>query len=151
VLREIDTVTVVGSVCPMRLFTVDIQTDDLEPSDDPLADVPIREKKAIRDEMRRRLHEQLYKGETTTWDEFQKDKDIYELRKNVDQKYERRFAEAYKQYIAADWASAGATIQKLLELRPKDGPAASLNRIINIEGKAVAPSDWPGWRALTSK
>lgn len=80
----------------MRLFTVDIQTDDLEPSDDPLADVPIREKKAIRDEMRRRLHEQLYKSETTTWDEFQKDKDIYELRKNVDQKYERRFAEAYK-------------------------------------------------------
>lgn len=109
-LREIDTVTVVGSVYPMRLFTVDIQTDDLEPSDDPLADVPIREKKAIRDEMRRRLHEQLYKSETTTWDEFQKDKDIYELRKNVDQKYERRFAEAYKQYIAGDWASAGSTI-----------------------------------------
>ena len=51
----------------MRLFTVDIQTDDLEPSEDPLIDVPIREKKAIRDEMRRRLHQQLSKGETTTW------------------------------------------------------------------------------------
>lgn len=62
VLREIDTVTVVGSVYPMQLFTVDIQTEQLEPADDPLADVPIREKKAIRDEMRRRLHEQLYKG-----------------------------------------------------------------------------------------
>ena len=83
-MREIDTVTVVGSIYPMRLFTVDIQTDDMEPSEDPLAEVPIREKKAIRDEMRRRLHEQLYRGETTTWDEFQKDKDIYELRKNVD-------------------------------------------------------------------
>ena len=135
----------------MRLFTVDIQTDDLEPSDDPLADVPIREKKAIRDEMRRRLHEQLYKGETTTWDEFQKDKDIYELRRNVDMKYERKFAEAYKQYIAGDWANAGANIAKLLEQRPKDGPVASLNRIINIEHKGVKPRDWVGYRALTSK
>ena len=85
-----------GSVYPMRLFTVDIQTEDMEPADDPLADVPIREKKAIRDEMRRRLREQLRSGETTTWDEFQKDKDIHELRKNLDAKYERRFAEAYQ-------------------------------------------------------
>ena len=135
----------------MRLFTVDIQTDDLEPSEDPLIDVPIREKKAIRDEMRKRLHQQLSKGETTTWDEFQRDKDIFELRKNVDQKYERRFAEAYKQYIAGDWASAGSTIQKLLELRPNDGPVGSLNRIINIENNSAAPSDWQGFRALTSK
>lgn len=110
VCREIDTVTVVGSVYPMRLFTVDIQTEDLEPADDPLADVPIREKKAIRDEMRRRLHEQLYRGETTTWEEFQKDKDIFELRKNVDPKYERRFAEAYRQYVDGDWASAGPAL-----------------------------------------
>lgn len=101
--------------------------------------------------MRRRLHEQLYKGETTTWDEFQKDKDIYELRKNVDQKYERRFAEAYKQYIHGDWAHAGATIQKLLEQRPKDGPVASLHRIINIENKGIKPKNWDGFRALTSK
>lgn len=101
--------------------------------------------------MRKRLHDQLKSNETTTAEEFAKDKDIYELRKNVDQKYERRFAEAYKQYIDGDWAKAGATIQKLLDLRPKDGPVVSLNRIINIEGKGVAPSDWQGWRALTSK
>lgn len=150
-LREIDTVTVVGSVYPMRLFTVDIQTDDMKPSDDPLADVPVREKKAIRDAMRRRLQEQLYRGETTTWDEFQKDKDITELRKKVEESYERSFAEAYKQYIAGDWASAGPAFKKLKELRPNDGPVASLNKIINIQHKGIAPSDWQGWRALTSK
>lgn len=135
----------------MRLFTVDIQTDDMEPADDPLADVPIREKKAIRDEMRRRLHEQLYRGETTTWDEFQKDKDIYELRKNLDLKYERRFADAYKQYIAGDWASAGPAFQKLVDQRPKDGPARNLHEIINLKHKGVAPAGWDGCRGLTSK
>jgi len=36
ICREIDTVTVKGSIKPMRLFTIDIQTDDLEPIDDPL-------------------------------------------------------------------------------------------------------------------
>lgn len=135
----------------MRLFTVDIQTEDLEPADDPLADVPIREKKAIRDEMRRRLHEQLAAGETTTWAEFQKDKDIFELRKNVDPKHERRFAEAYQQYLAGDWAKAGPAIKRLLEQRPHDGPVKSLNTVINGTHKGVAPSGWPGWRALTSK
>lgn len=43
----------------MRLFTVDIQTDDMEVTDDLLAELPIREKKAIRDEMRKRLRDQL--------------------------------------------------------------------------------------------
>lgn len=80
-----------------------------------------------------------------------RDHDIYELRKNVDQKYEERFAEAYKQYILGNWSAAGETMHKLLELRPKDGPVVSLNRIINIENKRKAPTDWQGWRALTSK
>ena len=69
----------------------------------------------------------------------------------MDQKYEKRFAEAYKQYIAGDWANAGGNLTKLLEQRPKDGPVNSLNRIINVEHKGVAPKDWQGYRALTSK
>ena len=135
----------------MRLFTVDIQTEDMEPADDPLADAAIREKKAIRDEMRRRLHEELENGATTTWDEFQKDRDIYELRKNVDPKRERRFAEAYQQYIRGEWARAGPTLQQLVDQRPNDGPARNLHEIVNLQHKGVAPADWKGYRALTSK
>lgn len=51
----------------MRLFTIDIQTDDLEQVDDPLANKSIREKKAIRDQMRKDLFKRLYSGKVTTW------------------------------------------------------------------------------------
>lgn len=49
ICREIDTVTVKGSIKPMRLFTIDIQTEDMEVVSDPLKDKSIREKKSIRD------------------------------------------------------------------------------------------------------
>ena len=48
-LREIDTVTVKGSIKPMRLYTVTIDTDDLQPSDDPMFNMSIKEKKSVRD------------------------------------------------------------------------------------------------------
>jgi class 3 adenylate cyclase len=60
VCREIDCVTVKGSIRPMRLFTIDMQTDDLEPVDDPMAGKAIKDKKAIRDQMRKDLFRRLY-------------------------------------------------------------------------------------------
>lgn len=67
ICREIDTVTVKGSIKPMRLFTIDIQTEDLEEVDDPMYFKSIREKKQIRDKMKRDLFKKLYSGKVTTW------------------------------------------------------------------------------------
>jgi len=88
ICREIDTVTVKGSIKPIKLFTIDLQTDDLETMDDPLYNLPIREKKQVRDEVRKRLFEKLYEKQTTTWQEFNNDKDFLELRKKSDAKFE---------------------------------------------------------------
>jgi class 3 adenylate cyclase len=49
ICREIDTVTVKGSIKPMRLFTIDIQTEDLVPQKDPITCKYLRDKKIIRD------------------------------------------------------------------------------------------------------
>lgn len=151
ICREIDTVTVKGSIKPMRLFTIDIQTDDLEPVDDPLAHKSIREKKAIRDQMRKDLKKKLYSEKTTTWQEFNNDHEFIELRKNVDPVYEALFAKTYQAYIAGDWATAGEGAAKLVEQRPKDGPAVNLNKIINTKHNRKCPENWKGFRELTSK
>jgi hypothetical protein len=39
----------------MRLYTITVQTDDLVGVDDPLLDMPIKEKKSMRDKMRNEL------------------------------------------------------------------------------------------------
>ena len=54
----------------MRLFTIDIQTDDLEPIDDPLQNLSMKEKKEVRDEIRKRMFQRFASGESTTWQEF---------------------------------------------------------------------------------
>lgn len=39
----------------------------MEAVDDPMADKPIKEKKAIRDTIRKDLFAKLHSGQTTTW------------------------------------------------------------------------------------
>ena len=67
VLREIDTVTVKGSIKPVRLFTIDLHTSNLVPEEDPLRDLCIRDKKTVRDELRKNLFRRLNCGEVSTW------------------------------------------------------------------------------------
>ncbi len=151
VCREIDTVTVKGSIKPMRLFTIDVQTEDLERTQDPLHDKNLRDKKSLRDRMRNELLEKLFSGKETTWSEFNSDYEFIELRKYVDPEFEEFFAESYKHYINGDWEKAGPAFKELVEWRPKDGPAVNLNKVINLENHGVAPPDWKGYRPLTSK
>ena len=66
-MREIDTVTVKGSIKPMRLYTMTLQTWDMEGVSDPLYSKSIKEKKSIRDKIRRELFAKLYQGKITTW------------------------------------------------------------------------------------
>jgi len=53
--REIDTVTVKGSIKPMRLYTIDIDITDLEPTKDPMVNKKLKEKKFLRDQMRMKM------------------------------------------------------------------------------------------------
>ena len=151
ICREIDTVTVKGSIKPMRLFTITIQTEDMEEVEDPMRDKPIKEKKAIRDKLRKDLFAKLNSGKTTTWQEINTDADFLELRKNIDPNFEALFSETYQSYLAGDWESAGRGAAKLVEMRPYDGPSISLNKTINIRYGGKAPADWCGVRELTSK
>lgn len=123
VCREIDTVTVKGSIKPMRLYTITIQTDDLTVEEDLLQSYSIKDKKAIRDEQRKELFKKLFSGTKTTWEEFSDDMDIQELRKNVDQYFEDLFASTYRAYIRGDWEKAGRQAADLIRISPNDGPS----------------------------
>lgn len=79
----------------MRLFTITIQTEDMDEVDDPMREKPIKEKKAIRDKLRKDLFAKLNSGKTTTWQEINTDSDFLELRKNVDPHFEELFAKTY--------------------------------------------------------
>ena len=78
--REIDTVTVKGSKQPMRLFTVDLDFENLESQEDKFASMPIKEKKKERENEKKQLMNRLEKGRFTTFDMYNRDKDFQDLR-----------------------------------------------------------------------
>ena len=123
VCREIDTVTVKGSIKPMRLFTIDVDVDGLERTKDPMYNKKLKEKKFMRDQMRHKMFKRLYSQEKTTWEEFNNDHEFIELRKNVDDNFENLFKASYKLYIEGNWENAGKGFERLVEWKPKDGPS----------------------------
>ncbi len=60
----------------------------------------------MRAQEKKDLHRKLDKGRRTTWDIFSRDKDFEELRRGYDNTLHKKFSEAYKKYIAGDWATA---------------------------------------------
>ena len=47
--REVDTITVKGSIKPIKIFTVDVDFQEMEVQFDRLGDLPVKEKKSILD------------------------------------------------------------------------------------------------------
>lgn len=59
ICREIDTVTVKGSKQPMRLLTVDIDTDNLAEKKDPSLSLDLNQKKKHRDHQKKEFLEKI--------------------------------------------------------------------------------------------
>ena len=66
--REIDTVTVKGSIVPVKFFTVDMDTDQLKEKKDTLHSFTHQDRKKIRDKEKKLLLERIAQGKQSTWD-----------------------------------------------------------------------------------
>ena len=95
ICREVDTVTVKGSVIPIRLFTVDIDFDGLSEKKDRLQGLSLDAKKKIRDHDKKELLSKIEKGHSSTWELFSTDKDFKEMRKTYDKYFVKKFNEGY--------------------------------------------------------
>jgi class 3 adenylate cyclase len=60
ICREVDTVTVKGSIQPIRLFTIDVDFNDMPLRKDRFENTNPREKKKIRDREKKSLMEKIF-------------------------------------------------------------------------------------------
>jgi len=111
ICREIDTVTVKGSIRPVRLFTVDVFVEDMIATQDPLTSKSMKERKSIRDKTRKVFFQRLYSGQSTTWKELTQDFELIELRRKHDKNFDELFARAYRAYLEGNWAVAGKSLK----------------------------------------
>ena len=150
ICREIDKVTVKGSLQPMRLYTVDLDFDNLEEKADRFQNFTLKEKKHQREVEKKALHKKLHSGKRTTWSIISKDKDFKEMRKKFDISLDKKFGEAYKKYKKGDWGSAKDLFAQCLKINPNDGPTLTLKSFME-ESNGVCPPSWAGYRELTEK
>ena len=148
--REIDTVTVKGSIVPVKFFTVDIDTEQLKEKKDSLHSFSHHDRKKIRDKEKKLLLERIANGKQSTWDLYARDKDFKSLRHSFDRHFAKKFGEAYRRYIRGDWATAEDMLSQCLKMSPKDGPSLTLKAYIE-ELNGTAPITWKGYRELTEK
>ena len=80
--REIDTVTVKGSIRPVRLFTVDMETDNLIEIRDRFARLPMKMKKREYERESIDMWSKLNRGRRTTIQIITGDKEFNECRKH---------------------------------------------------------------------
>lgn len=148
--REIDVVTVKGSVLPLRLFTVDLNTQALRAKECKYEKVESGQKKAIRLKKRKAFQEDLLKGRKNSKMLYASDKDLDLMRAGINQGFIMQYEEGYKSYISGDWPHAVDCFKKALVLNPSDGPTFTLLQYMEMHN-GVAPSSWQGYRVLTEK
>lgn len=104
--REIDTVTVKGSIVPVKFFTVDIDVEHLKEKKDSMHTFSHQDRKKLRDKEKKLLLDRILKGKQSTWDLYARDNDFKSLRNSYDRHFTKKFTEAYRRYIQGDWATA---------------------------------------------
>jgi hypothetical protein len=62
----------------------------------------------------------------------------------------RQFEEGIEDYLAGDWRRARNALTRFLKQVPGDGPAECILGFMKARG-FQRPSNWPGFRELTSK
>ncbi len=73
-----------------------------------------------------------------------------ELQKGFQPEFREQYNLGIGKYFSGEWAGAQVPLQNALKLRPDDGPSKTLMKVMS-KAKFVAPANWKGFRALTSK
>ena len=147
--REIDTVTVKGSIKPMRLFTIDVNEDRMEEVHDRFIKLPNKDKKKILDREKYVVWHALKNRSMSTVSLIKNDGDFIELRSGYSKVFHKKFNEGYAAYKSGNWKVAkeifGACVKE-----KNDGPSKTLMSYMG-RFNFKAPKDWKGYRALTEK
>ena len=143
--RQIDRVTVKGSVQPMGIFTYDTNADQVpppNPNTDPSTPAEAESNSFFDYE-----------------DEFAEHPDITQLRKGVTTEFLEEFKKGFKLYEAGEWDKAAEVLKTTSQgFRMKttkgepivDGPSLSLLQVME-KHDFKAPANWRGYRELTEK
>ena len=105
-MREVDTVKVKGSDKPIKLYTVDVQVEEIAEVTDRFKKLMIKDKKRMLEREKFVLWESLKRRAMSTISVFKNDADFSDLRRNYNKEFAELWKESYEAYISGDWSKA---------------------------------------------
>jgi len=165
--RLIDHVTVKGSKQSVRLYTIDLDCNELQVQPRKVATV-IKNRFRIR-QIREVRKNEKWADDYKVWEAFDTDEDLIAMRSLYSTEFFQRFAMGYRNYEAGEWMVAHDALCMCHYMQsssgngdsptptilsddqwPVDGPTCTLLNFMK-QFNYVPPNDWPGHRELTSK
>ncbi len=142
--RKIDVVTVKGSAVPMPIYTYDTLQDQIFPH--------LKAPKFTNLSLEEVLKKQADNYDTSLWT---KDEDLVQLRCLSIPAFRKTFQLGLDFYLSGDWQKSRDFLRKANEMMIKsdtngDGPSQTLLSFMQSRDW-TCPSDWEGFRPLTSK
>lgn len=147
--RLIDIVTVKGSNHPVRLFTIDVNTD-LPTSKNIKPVLNMKQKREKYKDKREKLLKKIKKEGSLSSYVLNKPRFQDLLATDIPEAFYKSFDAGFDSYIEGKWNLARTFFEEALIINPKDGPANTLLKYIKRRGYE-APREWRGYRELTSK
>ena len=150
ICRMVDIVTLKGSCIPIKLYTVDLNTN-LTPSPNDQPNINLSENRKLYEEKKEKLYREI-KITGSSIGNYIKNKnsfkEMFRLKRSM--KFNNIFNCALENYILGEWENARKYFNECFEIDANDGPCKILYDY--IKGfNFISPVTWKGYRELSSK
>ena len=145
--RQVDVVTVKGSIEPIGLYTCDLNIGAIPPA------IPRKKKSITNDDIKTRKIEiinkfLLNKGKANSL--IDRKSNLLTALMTRNEEFQKTFSESIEDYISGKWSHAKEKLKYCIMLQPKDGPTLNLMNYMK-QFEFLAPRNWSGFRELTEK
>lgn len=150
--RRVDRCTFKGSAEPMNIYTVDLNTFNLESYSPRPAGTDKNKKKArvAQRISREELHKDLWSGTYKAIRKLKEENELKQMLSDRNPEFYDVYEQALSDYLNGQWKSAREGFVKALSLKENDGPCLNMIHYIDDYG-GVAPATWNGYRKLLEK
>jgi hypothetical protein len=152
--RPVDNVMFQGSQRPTRLYTVDLDYENVEVDSEAKDRKKRHVNKLSSREQREKMKMRKLEPEYQVHKVFAADKNVLEMRERYSEEFFQEYEKGYMNYEAGEWNVAGEvlrrTVSMLSDQMNEDGPSRALLNFIESHNYQ-APHGWQGYRERSEK
>ena len=147
--RQVDYCTMAGNSKPVKLFTIDVDPEQVPLEEETLFKT-LKQMKIERVHQRikrNNMREAAFKSDIQISDGFKNITEVVLMRKPFGEEWMKTYNTAFSNYLKGHWKEALIYFNKILKMKKDDGPTIRLMNFMKITNN-VPPPGWKGYKHL---